>query len=1663
MPTFIVCNMVGIKMSINFNPSDNEEYLIGQGTDTKKADSLPINSAEDLSIFSDNPNMQNNTENSIFDLDSKESSDTSNLIDTTKQIVQDTNKNEVLSTSTNTAVESNPNKSCYNKFNISQMPEVESNETITLKSGESVAVSDYIELIPQQKVGFETDEEYQQYVIQALSENLESAKEILTRQEEDDGLISKAFNGIKEFLNIGVSKQDAEEALHEQEEILAGLNAAINGQSDMTFEEAYQFYIGSEFSKEKIDKYMEMSNIAAAVNSACSYDKDYAEKFKEATGKTVEEINEEFALCQTETLGKSEKLNDMVDKYSQSQEGFADKLSAAVSTAGLVCIVAGAVASFIPGGAAIGIPLMTAGKYVSLGGMLADNAIDLVDYATDKDGLSGQEISSLALETGVELVSYTAGQGIGRLTNGLNTFVASKAASSGLGKASSYILGQSAETVTDTALSLSADYAIVQGQSLISTGEFMKAEDYWSLERFTGEGRNQLIGIITGLSSTKVNSYSKDIVSSAQQKILDGDIEGAKTYLKKNGLGNYAKDNNFNKLVEQTRIGASQNQIINKAQKMISEGDAIGARQFLEESGFRVTDESFKAFSESLSAEQSKTRTINETNDVNFKGMFLQRIAPQDDISQKSTFSMVKEAVELSGASPELSDSQCAKITTEIDFATNMLNICGIKVTTEDIIQLAKNCDFSTSSIRNFASVTSIYGDFGKAIILSKLLDNGSIDSYTLKSISQDSSPSKSFDLAYKEHFEEVLAQAGFSKDAIAEFNELANNITNGKTEIPKTGEFVEKISSAKLKSNQEQQIEQNFESSNKKNQTQETDSCELTEIKDENGNKLFTSEDIEKINNLAQEYTGIQERVAELANLRKQDGTILFNNKDDIVTLARYNGEAYRRIVELANSKNHLGENIFKAADLFQLTISNDARYSKVLKLINLKNEKGENIFKTGPELIPLLRFNDEGFERAINLAAITDSSGEPVFKPYDLEYMKYELEKDETTYSRMLELAKLKNNQGKSLLPAYNIKELAILDDCTYSRIMGLINLKNKNGDTIFNAFDMKQIAQSNDTIYSRILELANLRSNQGDNIFTPEDILSIAVNEKDYQRTIRFAQLKDKNGDCLLSKNCFSTLLMWEPDTCDEIFELFKNTSIGSTITDISYYKLDNNTGNELKLVSEWVDQDTGTKISIVEKINGSGESVAERMETYPDGTVKSWKIGGTNSFETITLENSQNSDGVLKSQTEIIYDDKTKAPIAVLSTKKSETLDGVYEKTLYRLSDYDEDYDVIGGIQDGTIKGGEKLSEVITNPDGTCTYRENTLVNGSNIQRTYDKGANGIDYRYKYHITDETGVQILDTNISFVKNSNNQTTTTINDIEYVTTFDDNAKTLTIKSVQGEERIDFSKRLSDDTSWEAIKELPVNIIKNLQSTYWYRIDNEMESGVYTYSIPRKTSKNETVYDICGKTITQTYDEQQKKFVVSGNTLFGYFEGNATYNPDKKTLTFEDNGITIPVDGISVEELKQMPIAVVLNLADCGTDIKVIRDYMLNYKDNKGMFLLSTTSPFIVAHELGHIQDFCFLNLNSNPELIEIYNSEIKNYNNRYTNKAGQNAIKYFSQTGGSAGNGLSELIAETNALMSIYGQGDAITEQRAQFLAQNFPKTVAYIATKLGLNAV
>ena len=425
----------------------------------------------------------------------------------------------------------------YLDFDKSKVIGIKSDVEISMQDGTSIRVDDYVNSMLNQEVGFETEEEYKVYVLDTLTENLNSMRSLLQTQNDKDGAINNAYSDLKEQIGLGISKEDIETMISQQEELLSAITATMINDSDLSFEEAFEKYTGTTYSQEKIDKYLEVSNKYSALMTACQYDSEYLFKFEEETGITLEQLNKEFGLCQIETFGKSTTLENLSELYNQDQEAFTEKLSATISTIGMSCIVTGAAISFVfPPAAGVGVALMTAGKFIAPTGMLIDNALDLVDHSTDANGLTKDEAKDLAMETGVEVISYAVGRGIGKATNLLNNNITQKAVEKGVSNLGSKVVGQAAETIADTALSLTADFAIAQGQSLITTGEFMEADDYWSMDRFLGEGKNQLIGILTGVASSKINAFQQATITGAQTKILSGDMDGAKTDLIKSGM-----------------------------------------------------------------------------------------------------------------------------------------------------------------------------------------------------------------------------------------------------------------------------------------------------------------------------------------------------------------------------------------------------------------------------------------------------------------------------------------------------------------------------------------------------------------------------------------------------------------------------------------------------------------------------------------------------------------------------------------------------------------------------------------------------------------------------------------------------------------------------------------------------------------------------------------------------------------------------------------------------------------------------------------------------------------------------------------------------------------------------------------------------------------------
>ena len=732
------------------------------------------------------------------------------------------------------------------------------------------------------------------------------------------------------------------------------------------------------------------------------------------------------------------------------------------------------------------------------------------------------------------------------------------------------------------------------------------------------------------------------------------------------------------------------------------------------------------------------------------------------------------------------------------------------------------------------------------------------------------------------------------------------------------------------------------------RNLTPEEKAKQLQGIKDNQGFPQFSDYNIGIISNYENKNF---KKALELAKLKKPDGSFVLNGYD-IKDIAKLEDEEFKKALKLIEFKNPDGSCIFDGYEILKIAGLENEAFKRAIKLIELKKSDGRCIL-SGFGISEIAQLEQRKFENALKLTKFQYPDGSCVFDVLDIMAMA-ELQDEE--FIEALKLAEFKNPNCTNMFCAQSI--IGIVKNKSYERVLKLTKLKTPDGSCIFNGHNIEKIAQSEDS-YQRALELIKLKNKIKNPALNENSIREIATidNENLYNKAIEIVSQKNTKGESLFEIDAYSSIDLNNGNIIQSLYEAMSGNVLQS-ISSIIYDKLQHNGGKQIKLISNTVDFNTRARIQITQTIENGVTSSIERMEKYSDGTYASWYIKGKSLFNGII--NFYSPDKKLKHQTEIIYDEKTKEPIAILHTKESKVLKGTWDKTLYQLSDYDENYDVLEAIEDGSIKGGTKLSGAIKNPDGTITYSENIDTNGTKIHRKYTKGTNGIDYSYSYQITDETGRKILDTQISFAKDSENQTTTIINGSKYIAKFDDNTKTINLIYPDGTAKtIDIAKKTRDiDEFYEIFKNLPFSLIEALgKIKKWNYIEDNIKSCLY-----------------------------------------------------------------------------------------------VDTSFEIDMKDNIS----------IIAHELGHKKD-CVLDLEKDPNLIKIYTSEIKEFNSRYTTEAGQKYIKYFSQTGGTIATGLAEVIAETNTILLSYGHNITDCESRAQFLAQNFPKTIAYIADKFGLNQI
>ena len=285
-----------------------------------------------------------------------------------------------------------------------------------------------------------------------------------------------------------------------------------------------------------------------------------------------------------------------------------------------------------------------------------------------------------------------------------------------------------------------------------------------------------------------------------------------------------------------------------------------------------------------------------------------------------------------------------------------------------------------------------------------------------------------------------------------------------------------------------------------------------------------------------------------------------------------------------------------------------------------------------------------------------------------------------------------------------------------------------------------------------------------------------------------------------------------------------------------------------------------------------------------------------------------------------------------------------------------------------------------------------------------------------------------------------------------------------TLILKDMRSADMTRTQYRYEDDPEGNRLMEYKVtdtkgNVLMNQSQTFEKVGDNKY----------RSTRNNKSfLVELTDKSIDVTDENKKEKFEIPTK---GFIKGN-----EKKVLNM----------------LKNIPGDELINMAGSVVMIEEIPDRLDSYcqtqiygSSDKGPNKYMTASnlaisddAFVFLHELGHATDLGGRDvevltdrygnpfsavikdaLNNDKEFVKNYNEERKNYLNEFP-PSERDFVGYFLEeeaVRGQKDRGRKETIAESNAILNTYQTVDLLGI-RTQYLQQHFPKTIAYLSSKL-----
>ena len=665
-----------------------------------------------------------------------------------------------------------------------------------------------------------------------------------------------------------------------------------------------------------------------------------------------------------------------------------------------------------------------------------------------------------------------------------------------------------------------------------------------------------------------------------------------------------------------------------------------------------------------------------------------------------------------------------------------------------------------------------------------------------------------------------------------------------------------------------------------------------------------------------------------------------------------------------------------------------------------------------------------------------------------------------------RIRDLMDLKTSKDEPRFTVKDIRYLADINENHPEAIMGLAKIETSYGKPRFSAEDIDSMMLTYEFTPEAVTDLAKMETDYGAPRFSNYDIMNLTTAYFGYPEEVKELAKIKINGDVKFTGYDISQLVRHYRDHKDAIHDL----AVMQTKE-----KPDRFNGVDVEFLAESYEQHPEAVKQLAElrqsKLNGYDiQILTPKYEKYPEAVRELSEIKGSQGNYIFQSEEIEKLAELYDRHSDVIN------PLAVAETTATVLGKRVPHILMFNT---DELYRI------ASLCDNKKIKKIISNNLDKIKNCKNTSSDNFTELEIDDKiyhikkGSRrgykivGIEKQKNKNGIDTAELKMSD---GFVKREEYSKAYTKKNQGYLETITDKngnviSRTLTKPGKKNTGvLVVLQENLDKDANLTEIKKLGT-IDRYGEKRDRRRIERNFVSplGVESRQLVLEVPKGRrTEYQVGDKKFGRVFkniDENTTETYVKGNKYETKFnKDNIEINVTRKDGSTEK----AVMDNTMVDEklfpmLKKVPGDFLYSTAK--NNIKVLTTYDSNLKDNAcfslNRILISPQlagDPATFAHEFGHFADEILLkDLHRDKGLKEIFQKELDAYKLKATGMNEEQILYFIAKKHRNRDGCLTELVAESNIILSGLFHDKNHMLLRAKILQENFPETISYVGSK------